>query len=153
MTSIQGFVYLFMRKLAQQLNSVIYLVLLYQLLQHVHLLTITSDDEIYVFELFDDVWNYSNEKVDTFSIRKSGNINKINSVFICPQDSSSSQRSKSLKIDCIWNCKATVWVKFGSQAEVVLACMANCYSSIKVPKYPLQNLIQIDRSHVLKVEE
>jgi len=89
---------------------------------------------MYVFELSQDLWNNSNQEVNSFSICKSRyeyNIDLIGiarffDIFL----PNGWVRSEFFGVYSIWNSKGLPWIKFSSENEIIFAGMTNANSSV-----------------------
>ena len=68
MASAEHISHLVMRQAAEQLDSLPEVVLLHQFVEVSHSFTISSEDEVDVLELSQDLWDDSDQEIDSFPI-------------------------------------------------------------------------------------
>lgn len=112
---------------------------------------------MYVFELSQDLWNNSNQEVNSFSIRESGNEHDVDLVgvarFLDILLPNGWVGREFIWVDGVRNCESLPRIKFGPEHEIVFAGMTNANSGIQVPEAPFHQFIQVDTSEVVVAEK
>lgn len=145
MTSAQDVSYLVVRESSQELNSTMKVVFLDQGLHLAHAFAITANDEVNILELCQNLWNNSNEEVDTLPVRKPRYEDDVDLVRVSGLLDISLPdrgiRSELVRVDCIWDCERLSWIKLRPENKVVLASVTHTDRGIEIPKAPLDQFI------------
>lgn len=112
-----------------------------------HSISITTDYKVNVFKLSKDLWNYSNKKINTFSILQPRDKNNVYLIWISTPFNFflSDFRTwiESLRVNCIWDGEGFDWIELSSEDEVVFAGVANTYCSVEISEAPLDKLVEM----------
>lgn len=93
---------------------------------------------MHIFELSQDLWNNSNQEVNSLPISKSGDEYYVNLVGIARLFdvflSDGRVWSEFVRVNGVWNGKGLSGIEFGSENEIVFAGMTNANGSIQIAK-------------------
>lgn len=112
---------------------------------------------MYVFELGQDLWNNSNQEVNSFPVCKPRDKYNVDLVRIARFFNillpNGGIRSELIRVYCIWNGKCFPGIKLCPEHEIVLTGMTNANRCIKIPEAPFDQFIQVNASEVVVAEK
>lgn len=122
-----------------------------------HPFAISTDNEVDILELRQDLWYYTDQEVHPFPIGKSGDEDDIDLIGIARLlDVSLPYRwigCELVRVDSVRYRERLAWIELCSEYEVVFACVAYTYRRIQVPERPLDQFVEVDARKVVVAEE
>ena len=150
MTSSQDISDLIMRESSQELYSSVKIVLLYKLKKVCHPSSVASNDEVNVWENRKDLWNDSDEEVESFSVLQARDEDDVDLVWVSRLSqlvfTNAWVWSEPVGIDGVGDGEGFLRSHLCSQHEVVFASMTNTNGCIQVSKRPLNDFVKMNSS-------
>ena len=157
MTAAKNVADLLVLEATKQLDSLAQVVLLDQLVEASHTLTITTDDEVHVLKLSEDLGDDTNEKIDALTVGETGDEDDVDSVWVTRLGNVSlanaGVRSKSARVNGVRNGESFAGINLGAQNEVLFASVADADSGVKITEAPLDKLVEVNAEEIMEGEQ